>query len=426
MKNVFKKNKYSISVIVILTAIVAGLSNCTKHDQVINPNVSPVILQDGILTSLVGTATLQAIGGTAWDGTIESVWNNAPKLTVHAVVPDPGNGAFPGGFIGTSTDIIMRSLYDANNIYLLIEWNCSQKNVKSAQWYYNPVTKRWAQEIGTPVIDKDGIITRPPFIQDQFVIMFDIANSTPAFAANSCYGACHVLPTPGAEAVMYTNGPTEKLDCWRARMLQVVNMNQANDTYIDWGGGLNNANQVHNDVQVNTTDGGGNNRQTIKITGTNTNVNVPVWMKISGSYSNSTILSSDTTNCVFVSAVDSNGIISYAAARGGTVTGTIDPRSTGPNGTDFQQVGKGDGPLCIPGSLVAPYTGSRGNVTANAYFTGTGWRLLLKRALNTNDVYKQDVDFSSLSDQSFGVGVMFNGADNQHAVAAGLKLVFKK
>lgn len=426
MNNLLTRNKYSIAVMAIMTVIVAGLSNCTKHDQELNLNAAPVVLQDGILTSVIGTATLQEIGGPAWNGAVESIWTSAQKLTVHAVVPDPGNGAFPGGFIGASTDITMRSLYDANNVYFLIEWNCSQKHVKSAQWYYNPVTKRWAQEIGTPTIDNNGIITRPPFIQDQFVIMFDIANSTPSFATNSCYGACHVLTTPGAEAVMYTNGPTEKLDCWRARMLQVVNVNQANDTYIDWGGGLNNSNQVHNDIQINPTDGGGNNRQTIKITGTNTNTTVPVWMKINGSYSNSAILSGDTVNCVFITAVDSNGIISYASVRGGTTIGTIDPRSTGPNGTDFQQVGQGDGPLCIPGSLVSRYTGSRGQVAANAFYTGTGWRLLLKRALNTNDIYKQDADFSSLKDQPFGVGVMFNGADNQHAVAAGLKLVFKK
>ncbi len=266
-----KKAKRNLAAVPLIVAvIVMGFSSCTKHDQVLNTSPTPVLNTD-TLYAAQGTGTLQPILGSAWDGTIESIWDNAKKLTVHAVVPDPGNGAFPGGFIGASTDVTMRSLYDAENIYFLVEWNCAQKNVRSAQWYFNPATHRWAQESGNPVIDANGIITRKPFIQDQFVMMFDIANSTPAFTTHSCYGACHVISGSGAEAAMWTNGPTEKLDCWRARMLQVVNVNQANDTYIDWGNGLNNKNQVHNDPMLNpppaspptgpaaTGDGGFNN-----------------------------------------------------------------------------------------------------------------------------------------------------------------------
>src|ERR1019366_6695435 len=104
---------------------------------------------------------------------------------------------------------------------------------------------------------------------------------------------------------------------------------------------------------------------------------------------------------------------------------TIDP-STAKSQSNYQQVGTGDGPNCIPGSFVSSYTGSRGDVTANAFWTGTGWRLLLMRKLNTNQPINpatgglDDVDLSGLGDQPFGIGVMFNGADNQHAIVAGL------
>jgi hypothetical protein len=47
------------------------------------------------------------------------------------------------------------------------------------------------------------------------------------------------------------------------------------------------------------------------------------------------------------------------------------------------------------------------------------------RALKTTD-NSNDADFSSLSDQPFGIGAMFNGADNQHAIVAGLTLHFQK
>ena len=60
----------------------------------------------------------------------------------------------------------------------------------------------------------------------------------------------------------------------------------------------------------------------------------------------------------------------------------------------------------------------------------TGWRMVFKRALKTSDNEgipsgSNDIDFSTLADQDFGVGAMFNGADNQHAIVAGLTLSFK-
>jgi hypothetical protein len=204
-------------------------------------------------------------------------------------------------------------------------------------------------------------------------------------------------------------------------MLQVVNVNQANDAFLDWGGGTLNQNEVHNDLQTKTSDGGFSNKQTLTITGTSTKEAVPTWVIPSGAYSNGAIMQADTLaggKAVKVIAVDSNGVLTLANAV------KIDPR-TAASGTAYQQVGSGDGVSCIPGSIVSAYTGSRGDVTANAFFTGTGWRLLLMRALKTADAVN-DVDFTSLSDQPFGVGVMFNGADNEHAIVNGLTLHFNK
>ena len=397
------------------------LTFCTKKNQVLDTSSST----PSILNSAAGTATIQPIGGSAWDGNIESVWSNATKLMVHAVVPDLGNGTF-AGFIGNGTDVTMRSLHDANNIYLLVEWNSDQRNVASSPWYYNQSSRHWAQEAGAPVKNADSTTFRPAFIQDQFVVIFNIANSCPTFTALSCYATCHAnssygVATAPAGGGMRTNGPTEFLDCWRARMLQVTNVNQANDAYLDWGGGTLNQNEVHNDAMVKTTDGGFSNKQTLTVTGTTTKEAVPTWVIVSGSYANGAILQNDTLSggkAVKVVAVDSNGVLTLANAA------TIDPR-TSASGTVYQQVGSGDGPNCIPGSVVSAYTGSRGDVTANAFWTGTGWRLLLMRPLKTTDT-NYDVDFSALADQPFGIGVMFNGADNEHAIVNGLTLHFNQ
>ena len=397
------------------------LTFCTKNSQVLdNSSSTPTVL-----LSAKGTANLQIIGGAVWDGTIESGWSNATKLIVHAVVPDLGNNTFTG-FIGNATDVTIRSMYDATNIYFLVEWNTDQKNVASSPWYYNTLKRVWAQESGVPVKNSDSTTFRPAFIQDQFVIIFNIANSCPSFSSQSCYATCHANSSFGGTTIpsgggMRTSGPNEFLDCWRARMLQVVNTNQANDAYLDWGNGVLNQNEVHNDAQLSTSDGGFNNKQTLTITGTAIKELVPMWVLPSGTYFNGAMLQSDTLSsgkAVKVIAVDSNGILTLSNST------SIDPR-TAASSTNYQQVGAGDGPKCIPGTFVSPYTGSRGDVTANAFFTGTGWRLLLKRAMTTADT-KYDVDFSSLTDQAFGIGVMFNGADNEHAIVNGLSLHFNK
>lgn len=455
MKYIQKK----YAVITILIAAVMGLMYCTKRDQVISSASSST---DNILYSMKVSAgpTVQAIGGSAWSGTVDPMWNNAKKLTVHAVVPDLGNGTF-AGYIGNATDITLRSVYDADNIYYLAEWNTPQQNAKSALWYFNPTLHLWTQEVTnytTPAasttngagtnynINADGTL-RPTAAQDQFVIMFNVSCSS--FNTLSCYAACHTVsnfgtPSTATGGVMYTNGPTERLDVWRARMLQVVNVNQANDCFIDDGssvgaglGGTLDKNEVHGDWQVNNgssssvpvalqstqaADGGFSNSQTLKMNNVaRTSTKVPIWVIPGGSYTNSAIMLKDTLPggaAVKVIAVDSMGVLTLANST------TIDP-NTAASGTAYQQVGSGDGAKCIPGSIVGAYTGSRSDVIANAYYTGTGWRLLLKRALKTTDTVN-DTDFSSLNDQPFGIGVMFNGADNQHAIAAGLLLRFQK
>src|ERR1019366_8790272 len=115
MKNL---TKHAITVLIILAVIISAV-NCTKHNQVIGTSPPAVLNTDTLYSVKVTTApAIQPINGPKWDGTIEAAWANAPKLTVHAVVPDfgdaSGNATF-NGWIGNSTDVTMRSMYDNNN-----------------------------------------------------------------------------------------------------------------------------------------------------------------------------------------------------------------------------------------------------------------------------------------------------------------------
>ncbi len=434
MKNL---KKYSLATLVIVAIMFTGIK-CTKHDQVLNQPPTPSTpASSDTLFCVQGTANVLSGNSnntypTVWNGSLDAAWSNAPAITVNAVVPDLGNNTFTG-FIGNSTSVTMQSMYDANNIYFLFQWNAKKKGVYSSPWYFDTTNHVWAQMTAAPVYDINGIMTRPSFLQDQFTVAFDIANSCASFKTGGCFGVCHVnsptltldtasgliTSTPNYGGAMYTNGPIEKLDCWRVRSIQALNAHQGNDTYFDWGSGAINVNQLHNDPQSVASDGGGSNKQSIG------GVNVPkyIYKTMPGGY-NGGVMVGDTSfangPAYKVIAVSSTGVLTLSDGT------TIDPT----NDPSYQTVGTGAnmtlGSNCIAGTIVGAYSGSRGNVTANMYWTGSGWKLLVKRALKTSDILNQDVDFSGLADQPFGLGVMFDGADNEHAVASGLILHFNK
>jgi len=446
-----KKLKRKHALVLLLLALTFGLYNCTRHDQVLN--LAPT--NGTTLTSIKTSAPpVFAAAGTAWAGADANLWKNAPVLNVTSTVPDvEGNSNSFVGYIGNSTTVTLQSMYDANNIYFLISWKAAQPNMESSPWYFNPAKKTWAQGGAAITYDVNGEITQQSFVSDQFTFLWNINGSCADFKSQGCFGACHqgvttmVVDTPTGIIssqtgnTMHTNGPNEKLDCWRARMYQVMSAAQAIDYYIDYDGGVMGGGGIHADQTVsnganpptyssNTSTngtGGISNKQTLTVTGTSKHMTVPMWVKVSDSYTNAALIPSDTlSSAVKVVAVDSNGVLTLSTGA------TIDPNAN----TTYQMVGtgigNGDQTTWIPGKIVAPYTGGEGDVTANAVWTGSGWQMMLKRALKTSDVLEQDVDFSPLTDQQFGIGVMFqatgsiNAADNQHAITSGLTLTFKK
>ncbi len=435
MKNLIKTKLFLVA---IVFSIVTTLTFCTKHDQVLDlstpaPDASATAntnVLTAIKTAIAPTFVEQNQAGTAWNGTIDAMWDKAPKLTVTAIVPDAtmlSSNNFLG-FLGNSVNVTIRSMYDANNVYFLVETDAAP-NVQSAWWYFDPTTKLWAQEVTKVTVDANGFKTRDGFTQDKFAMLFNVDSSCYAFKTQGCYGACH-LDVPNASGVlqsyMHTNGAMEKLDLWWADMIMATNYNQMSDGYEDYAGGVLFADGRKTDNQLTTTPLAFSNKTTkkVKIIGSNfgnskDSTIIPLWVNTTASANSNALFLKDTIaggSAVRVVGVDTSGILYL---QNGT---TINPNA----GTDYQRIGLGVGPKCIPGSFFAPFQGSRADITCNAYSTGSGWRLMIKRALNTGDANKQDVNLSNLADQPFGIGVFFNHANNQHAIVSGLTLQFQK
>ncbi len=418
--------------------------SCTKDNQVLD---TPQINSSTDLVS-IKTSTAPTL-----DGTVDGIWDNATKISFSSTVPDPGNGLFTG-YSGQSYPVTLRSMYDDQYIYFLAEVSDNVKNIKAAPWYFDPVTSRWVKEPNAKTFNSSGVLTREGFGIDQLAMLWNIDNSTPKFISQTCYASCHLFTpymdysvTPpvmkaNASGNHYTNGASEKIDMWWAHPSRGLMYGNMDDEYQDWAGGPGVTNLVggsgngrHFDDLVvsgasstwpnaptytsDPTQGSVNNTQNLKLDGTGATVAVPMW--VIPNVASDIIKVEDTLAggaARKITAVSSAGVLTYSG-------GTIDPTV----GTDYQRTGDAvTGPTAakgFPSVIISPVKNGRADINLSAVYTGSGWIYEYKRLLKTTDALKQDIDFSSLQDQPFGVA-FFNGSNYQHGIKPNLMLKFKK
>ncbi|WP_158085209.1 ethylbenzene dehydrogenase-related protein [Niastella vici] len=432
-------------IIFLLATSTTLLLYCTRKDQV-------------VLSSSADSNTLVSYKTTTppvIDGNIDGEWSKATSISVTPTVPDPGNNLFTG-YNGETYPATLRSMYDDQYIYFLLEYADSTKSVNVAPWYFNTDTKLWAQEPTSRTYDVNGKLTRQGHGEDKFAMLWNIDFSTPKFISQTCYASCHVF-TPYTDFSVnppvsqsnagsgnhYTNGASEKIDMWWAHLSRDVLFNQMDDNYQDWAGGPGVTNLVGGSGNGRHVDGivvsganskwpyspsyttaalqgASNNRQSLKLDGTGVSVNVPLWI-IPDASSYYYILATDTLpggKAVKITGVSSTGVLSY---NGGSINPNV--------GTDYQRAGDavfgGDGAKCFPGYIASPLVGGRADITCSAVYTGTGWVIEFKRKLRTDDTLKQDVDLSGLQDQQFGLAI-WNQSNNQHGIQPNLLLKFQR
>ncbi len=392
----------------VITSIILAVGyvvSCTKGNQVLDVPQSFNSSTDLVSVKVNAPPTI--------DGTIDAMWENSPKLQFSTAVPEVTGDVFRGYTGNIIPTVTLRSAYDAANIYFLLEWADPTQSLSRQPWYFDPVTQLWAQEKGSPTFSVTGAITRPAFYEDKVGFLWNINNSVLGWNTATCYKSCHTgLPASDGSSRHFTNTASEKIDMWHWKSVR---------------GGVNGGFQFEDQNQINKYPNGRqgdpgedvytNNVQSLVVTGSSPAVTVTVPKYVIPSKSNyGWILMSEITagTAKTITAVSATGVLTLSDAT------TIDPTV----GTDYQRIGLGLGAKSIPGLTINAYTGSRGDISCKATYTGSGWILEFKRALNTGDaVY--DVDFSSLADQYFGIGI-FENAQIAHSIKPNLVLKFKK
>lgn len=400
MKKLLKTKLFWITASIVL--FVGYMVSCTKENQMLD---LPKIISKTDLVSAKTTAP------PVIDGSVDALWENSAKLQFDAEVPDTKSDIFRSYVGKVIPGVTLRSAYDGQNIYFLAEWTDPTQSLVREPWYFDPATKRWAQEEGAPTFSVTGTITRPAFYEDKMAMLWNVGNSVTGWNGATCYKSCHTgLSAADGFTRHHTNSPSERIDMWHWKLVRTGTPNaQFDDQYQD--------NTYPNGRKSDDKTSGGytDNTQTLVITGTTTNVTVPKYF-VPNKENYYWILQSeiDGGTAKKITAVDSTGVLTYSG-------GTIDPNSD----VKFQRNGTGVGAKVIPGIYTAPFVGSRGDITCATVYTGSGWILEFKRALNTGDTKQQDVDFSSLQEQYFGVGI-FENAQIAHAIKPNLKLTFAK
>ena len=387
--------------LILLTGIIV-LSKCTKDNQVLD---TPQVINSS--TDLV---SLKVTTAPTLDGTVDAMWADAQKLQFSTAVPEVTGDIFRGYTGNIIPSVTLRSLYDATNIYFLVEYDDPTESLSRGLWYFNPTTKKWAQEKGTFDFDPatNGNVTkRNPFYEDKMAFLWNINNSVSGWNSSTCYKSCHTgLPALDGSSRHYTNYPTEKIDMWHWKSVR---------------GGVNAANQIHDQWQDNTYpngrkgDTGGtdvylDNRITIG------GVTVPKYVILNRT-NNYWILNSEITagTAKLVTGVDANGVLTFSD------NSTLDPNI----GTDYLRAGANTAPKAIAGVTIndAGYGTTQADISCKAVWANAKWTIEFKRKLTTGDA--SDVDFASLADQYFGFAI-FENAQIAHSIRPNLILKFKK
>ncbi len=406
-----KLNYYALAII----AIFAFACNNNNEEPPVDPGESSSEL---LVKKFAAAPTM--------DGTVDEMWGTAQKLATNTQVPsgvgnrmtyynEDGIGEknldIFEAYEGEKNNFTMRSGYFGEDIYFLIEWEDAEDSKDRQSWYFDPSDKLWKGE------HKYANATDDKYYEDKFAFLFPIGE-VDNFSTSTCYATCHTVSDIAKDKDKHTRhylkNTNQKIDMWHWKRVRGTHNDKIDDQRIQGVDApytsSSNGRGGDPDSGAGARSGYSNNSQSLMITGTTTEVSVPKYVMPDATdvywYSEADIASS----AKLVTAVDDQGVLSYAG-------GTIDP--TGDAGYN-----QSTGNKRFPSILTRDFLGERADLSIKAVHTGTGWIAEVKRKLNTGDPW--DVIFDpSMAELPFGFAI-FDNAAIAHSIKPGLTLKFEQ
>jgi len=377
-----------------LMATTLFVSSCTKDEGTTDPGTSTTEL----LSKKVTTAPTM-------DGTVDASWADCQTLTGTATVPDLPDFAY---YTGEKYDFTMRSMYDANNIYFLIEYADPKESLDRQSWYFDDATKLWKQQHKFPTSATDK------FYEDKYAFIWPIGTDAEWDGA-TCYATCHAVDQSKgySTTTKHYAKAGQVFDMWHYKRVRTGPYNMTDDQKITEIVDINNPTATEKadggrGSDAKTAGGYADNVQTLN-NGT-ADVKVPKYVIPNKTdYYWITQAEIDGGTAKLVTAVDANGVLTYDG-------GTIDPSAGGYEAAT--------GTKRFPSVTIAgAFVGSRGDIMTYANHTSSGWVIEIKRALTTSDLVN-DIQYDVTKSYMFGFAIFENAAIG-HGIKPNLNLKFE-
>src|SRR5713101_1361271 len=294
---------------------------------------------------------------------MSEAWKDAQPLAVKAI----GGKNLPGG----STEVTLRSVYAGDTVYFLMQYKDPTQSFQRSPWVKQG-DGSWKQ-LNDPA-DKGG--DNNLYYEDKMAMIWNI--SSPAFEARGCMAACHTGEgKPFGNKYLPNAG--ERADIWHWKGIRTGTIGQIDDQYLD-------ATRYDKDKAPEA------GRKSDPKTG--------------GGYVDN--VSDDKKGPKF-------------ALKGNVPAPPYWITDANKEAFDDSKYKAGDE---VPGIIVAPFTGDRGDIAARVSWKNGVRTIVFWRKLVTGSEY--DVQFSDMKKEyAFGVAV-FDNAQVRHAFTPGvLKLTFE-
>lgn len=293
----------------------------------------------------------------------DAAWQQAAPLTVKAL----GGKNLPGG----STEITLRSVYAGEMVYFLMQYKDGTESFRRGPWQ-KQADGSWTK-LKDPA-DKGG--DNNVYYEDKWAMLWNI--SSPAFEQKGCLSACHTGEGK-PYGNKYTANPGELLDMWHMKSVRTGSIGQIDDQYV-------------NDTRYDKEKAPEAGRKSDPKTG--------------GGYADNQ--TDDKKGPKFARAGNK------PAPPYWIVDSEKEP-------FDDSKYKAGDE---VPGIVVAPLTGDRGDLSVKIAWKDGMWTAVFSRKLVTAGEF--DVQFKDLKkDYAFGVAI-FDNAQVRHAYTPGvLKMKFE-
>ena len=305
-------------------------------------------------------------------GAVDNAWQKAAplKVTLDNLPYDPSNG-YDGM---EETTVTMKSLYDDEYLYLLLQYNDPTESLARFPWI-KQADGTWKQ-----MKKKDSTGHDNTYYEDKVGIFWDI--NTKGFTEEGCMISCHMdIEGDTSAGRKFTNNPGETIDMWHVKNVRTSPLGQVDDQFMD------------------STD----NAKANKSFGRKGD------LKTGGGYTNN--INKDKTGPAYMNFPPSEKAKYYVLPS---------------LKTPFIDIFKpGD---VVPGIVIDAFQGPRADIEMRGKWDNGVWTLEIRRKLVTTGEKAniQDVQFDDLSKAySFGVAVFDNSQINHLFHTETLTLKFK-